>query len=102
MRSSTSRDDRILRKIITNFDARDESLLAEFFNFLDDCVAHFSDSNDSMIKEIVDALQETISVVVTNREHPYSEAHSSLDLSITLYRLRSLYAIIYGRTIPPH
>ncbi|MGV8048505.1 hypothetical protein PJP07_30350, partial [Mycobacterium kansasii] len=38
------------------------------------------DLNDHMIKEIMDALQNNTSVVITDRENPYSEAPPSIDL----------------------
>ncbi|MGV7343115.1 hypothetical protein PJI17_30915, partial [Mycobacterium kansasii] len=48
------------------------------------------DSDDLMIHEIVDASQDSTSVVVTNREHPYSEAPSSPDLECLPLRKEEL------------
>jgi hypothetical protein len=72
---STFKDDGFLRRIIT----RSKSRSVEFLNFLNDCLAHFADSNDLIIRDIVNALQDNISVVITDRENPYPEAPSSPD-----------------------
>lgn len=59
MHPSTSNDNGILGQIITDFDAGDESLSVDCLNPLATCVAHFVDSNDLMIHEIVDASQDS-------------------------------------------
>ncbi|MGV7988974.1 hypothetical protein PJP10_31895, partial [Mycobacterium kansasii] len=76
---STFKDDGIREQIITHFNVENESLSAECPNSFDDCLAHFADSNDPMIRDIVNALQDNISVVFTIREHTFSEAPYSTD-----------------------
>ncbi|MGV7988767.1 hypothetical protein PJP10_30780 [Mycobacterium kansasii] len=63
---STIKDNGFLGQIITSSNVENKSSLAELPNFLDDCLTHFADSNVLMLKDKVDALQDYISVVITN------------------------------------
>ncbi|XP_058108942.1 uncharacterized protein LOC131251995 [Magnolia sinica] len=76
---ATFKDDGFLRQIITSYNVKNKSHSAELPNSWD-CLAHFAGSNDPMSKDKVDPLQDNILVVITDRENPYSEAPSSLDL----------------------
>ncbi|MGV7343195.1 hypothetical protein PJI17_31340, partial [Mycobacterium kansasii] len=72
---STFKDDGFLGRIIT----RSKSRSVEVPNSLNDCLTHFTNLNDPMTKDKVDALQDDILVVITDRENPYSVAPSSPD-----------------------